>query len=337
MATFNPRRDLFEQQVNSITDQQHRNWMCYISDDSSGSEFLEAMSEQVGADDRFVLVRHDTHVGFYRNFERALELASKGTHRYVALADQDDRWYPEKLTTLVDRLEGTGSDFAYSDRRTVDLVGRTLSTDRWVCPVDPSYRLTDLMLNNVVSGSASLFRSTILDLVLPFPDEYLTSYHDHWIAVVAYAMRDVEYIDRPLMDYVQHGDNVIGVASPRFSVDSILRPRQRTLSGAIGRCVDIRESELPMLRSMANLLKRRLGGSVRPQFDQELERLAALGSSLRSVGWLLARATRDPLGRGPTLGAEQRLLVGVVFGRTAARILQYLNTAKTTAHDRLDG
>ena len=50
------------------------------------------------------LYRHEAKLGFYGNFERALSLVPANAE-LIALADQDDEWYPEKLEVLATRLE----------------------------------------------------------------------------------------------------------------------------------------------------------------------------------------------------------------------------------------
>ena len=100
MATYEPPLDLFARQIESIRAQTHRDWVCVIRDDGSSPERLRRRSrEVVGDDPRFVVSRSPRRLGFYRNFERALALAPAGA-RYVALADQDDVWHPDKLATL---------------------------------------------------------------------------------------------------------------------------------------------------------------------------------------------------------------------------------------------
>ena len=49
---------------------------------------------------RFRLIENDQRVGFYHNFERALNNVPDECS-FVALSDQDDFWYANKLTTLV--------------------------------------------------------------------------------------------------------------------------------------------------------------------------------------------------------------------------------------------
>ena len=60
-------------------------------------------------DPRFVVSRSPRRLGFYRNFERALSLAPRRARRYVALADQDDAWHPDKLETLLGASSATRS------------------------------------------------------------------------------------------------------------------------------------------------------------------------------------------------------------------------------------
>ena len=64
-----------------------------ISDDNSRPEWLAAIREVLGGDERFVLVPSEVRRGFYGNFERALALAPPEAG-YLALSDQDDRWTP---------------------------------------------------------------------------------------------------------------------------------------------------------------------------------------------------------------------------------------------------
>jgi hypothetical protein len=68
------------------------------------------------------------------------------------------------------------------------------------------------LVANTITGAASLFRREVLDYALPFPPRYGAAYHDHWVALVAMALGEVDYIDRPLYDYVQHDGAALGHA-----------------------------------------------------------------------------------------------------------------------------
>ena len=66
---------------------------------------------------------------------------------------------------------------------------------------------------NVVTGAACLVRREVLDVALPFPAELDGSFHDHWLAVCALALGELAYVDRALVDYVQHDANVVGLVA----------------------------------------------------------------------------------------------------------------------------
>ena len=207
MATFDPPDDLLARQLESIRSQSHENWMCVISDDCSRPERFAAIERAVAGDPRFVLSRSERRLGFYCNFERALELVP-GDAEYVAIADQDDDWRPGKLAAL---LEAIGdSQLVYSDARVVARDGEVISETWWNRRRNNHDDLLSLLVANSVTGAASLIRRELLDYALPFPPRQFHHFHDHWIGVVARALDEIEYVDEPLYDYVQHGAASLG-------------------------------------------------------------------------------------------------------------------------------
>ena len=202
MATFEPPLHLLRVQLDSIRAQTHTEWICVISDDASSPERLAAMRELIGNDERFRFRPNERRVGFYGNYERALA-AVPPEAGFVALADQDDRWYPEKLETLIDAIDE--HDLAYADMRVVSHDNSVISGTYWSRRRNNYTDLASLLVGNTVTGAASLFRADLLDRALPFPPPRGDAYHDHWIALSAMTRRGLAYVDRPLQDYVQHG------------------------------------------------------------------------------------------------------------------------------------
>ena len=121
MATYNPPLDLFQRQVESIRSQTHANWICVVSDDDSAPARFAEMQRILDGDPRFVVSRSPRRLGYYHNFERALSMTPPSA-AYATLADQDDRWHPEKLETLLGALGD--ANLVYSDARIVDRDGR---------------------------------------------------------------------------------------------------------------------------------------------------------------------------------------------------------------------
>jgi glycosyltransferase involved in cell wall biosynthesis len=318
MATFEPPLDLFERQVVSIKAQTYDNWVLCISDDGSSPERLAAMREVLGDDERLVLSPAGEHIGFYRNFERALTMVPSQAS-YVALADQDDRWYPEKLATLLAGL-ANGARLAYSDMRIVDRSGQVLSDTYWSYRRNNHTDFGSLLVANTVTGAASLFDRDLLDYILPFPPRQGDAYHDHWIALVALALGSIAYIDRPLHDYVQHRDAAIGHAranaAHRRAGTRLERSRRR-----LGR---LRHQRFhPGWRSFyfnlycrvaltARVAELRCGDEMAPG---KARTLRWFGDSLGGIAWLATRSARPLLGATETLGRERAMLAALTWRR----------------------
>jgi len=231
MATYNPPPDLFAKQVESIRKQTWKNWVCIVRDDTSAQESWKMIRRVVGADPRFILRRNRANLGFYKNFDALLhDVPIKAD--YVALSDQDDYWYPNKLAELLRRFE-PGVTLVYSDMRLVDKHGTLLSPTYWTSRVNQSSDCAALLLANTITGAASMFRRSLLEYALPLPEPVGDAYHDWWLGLVALATGHIAYIPKPLYDYVQHPRQVVGhcgaPSSPTW--------RQRLVRSLIGaRC-----------------------------------------------------------------------------------------------------
>ena len=212
MATYEPPPDLVRRQIDSLRAQTHTDWLCVVSDDCSRPERFAELQALLAGDPRFVLSRSDRRLGFYRNFERALALAPAGA-RYVALADQDDVWHPEKLATL--RTAIGDARLVFSDARVLARDGRVLAGTYWSDRRNQHADLLSLLVANAVTGAASLFPRALLDDALPFPPAQFAHFHDHWLALCALAVGDIRFVDEPLYDYVQHGAATLGHASTK--------------------------------------------------------------------------------------------------------------------------
>ncbi len=210
MTTHEPHLDLLRAQLDSIRAQTHTNWACLISDDCSRPDRLAQIEAEVAGDDRFTLSHSPRRLGFYANFERALAMAPAEAE-YVAMADQDDRWDPDKLETLVGAIDG--AQLAYSDARLVSPRGERLADTYWGMRDNNHSDISTLLMANSVTGAASLMRRELLDYALPFPPAQFAHFHDHWIALTALALGDIEFVDRPLYDYTQHDAAVLGHAA----------------------------------------------------------------------------------------------------------------------------
>ena len=320
MATHHPPLDLFAAQVASIKAQTHDNWICIVSDDRSPDFLLQPMAALLD-DPRFILRKNREQLNFYGNFERALQLCPADAD-VVALSDQDDRWYPEKLKTLLNHLEGD-VQLVSSDVRIVDRDGTTRSETFWVSRRNNVTSLASLLAANTVMGAASLFRASLLRQILPFPERLGAAYHDHWIALNALVAGSIHYVDAPLHDYVQHGENVIGhkkdadapglLAAGQALASALLRRRSvgHTVRDMLVRAVEDRQSLVAQKVVLARVLLAR-HPALRPEARRVLQRFSRLGH----LGPALRERVMSAVEKRPTLNHEGHFLRAVLISRT---------------------
>ncbi len=312
MATHNPPPDLLEVQLESIRRQTHRRWVCVISDDCSAPAAYAALERAVAGDPRFVLSRAAGRLGFYRNFERALSMAPADAG-FVALSDQDDRWHEDKLTSLLGAIGP--AKLIYSDARIVSSDGRTISETYWSRRRPNHTDMLSLLVANSVSGSASLLRRELLEDALPFPPSQFAHYHDHWLALVALAQGAIGFVDRPLYDYVQHGQAALGheAANRMPSLRERLRGRDQREQVRMWRMHYFVDA-CRLLQCIA-ILRLRLGTRILPDRRRELDRFAAAERSPAALAPLGYRGLLELAGRGQTLGAEWMLFRAFTWRR----------------------
>jgi glycosyltransferase involved in cell wall biosynthesis len=304
MATYEPPLALFRAQIESIRAQTHRDWLCVISDDGSSPAGRATIRDVVGEDPRFVVTRAPRRLGFYRNFERALALAPEGA-RYVALADQDDRWHPDKLATLV--AEIGDARLAYSDARVIRPGGELVAETYWTQRTHNHDDMDALLITNSVTGAASLFPRALLDDALPFPADQFEHFHDHWLAVCALATGRIHYVARPLYDYVQHGEAFVGHERANRMPGLVERipnlfrdPRERARVWRMHYFGDACR-----LMQFTAMLELRCGDRLRPGARRALQRFERADRSRAPLGRLAVLGARELIGlRKETLGGE---------------------------------
>lgn len=314
MATFNPPIALFRKQIQSIIDQAYQNWTCIISDDNSSSELLTEISKTISNDSRFTLVVSETRLGFYRNFERCLSLAPTNAD-YIALADQDDYWSPEKLRLTLSGFDRSAC-LTYCDMNVVDQQSNILANTFWNNRLNNYTDFTSLILVNTVTGASMIFNRELLESILPFPDQIKGLFHDHWIALIALATGKIAFVNAPLYNYTQHSSNVIGFRE--LDGNPLLRTiyyNLKSLTTIEGRqqAKEIYFDHVVRLSALAKALENRTDESLSYGKRISLRLLQKLDTSLLSALWLALRGLKNWRTVSKTNGAEYHILLGVIW------------------------
>jgi len=208
-------------QLDSILAQTCTTWRLTLRDDGSTDGTLAVAEEYARRfPDRLTVSARPTPSGSAaRNF---LELMAASTGRYVMLADQDDRWLPDKVAVTLAamrRLEarlGAGVPaLVHTDLSVADADLRVVAPSmvRSQLLDGAETRLAALVTQNPVTGCTVMVNRALADLVDPPFDG--VAMHDWWLAVLAAAFGGLGFVDRPTVLYRQHGGNAVGARSAR--------------------------------------------------------------------------------------------------------------------------
>lgn len=208
-------------QVDSIMCQLGPDDELIVSDDHSHDDTLALV--EAYRDTRISIYRNDRR-GIVNNFELALRQA-KGD--YIFLADQDDIWYPEKVSVMCAELEHF--DMVVCD---CTLVRHDDGSAAQGLVMVPSFfkfnRSRSGLLRNLVRnsymGCCMAFRKEVLQAALPIPKQ--VGLHDSWIGMVAETRFRTKFLDRVLVDHRLHGKNA-STSGRRSTLHPLTRIHQR--------------------------------------------------------------------------------------------------------------
>ena len=155
-------------------------------------------------------------------------LMSVSSGDYVAFADQDDIWRPEKLQRLLSEIRkrefvlGSSAPLlVHSDLSVVDSNAQEIAQSFWAYQkLDPSAdSFGPLLVQNAVTGCAMMVNRALVKLARDIPDKVIM--HDWWLALVASAFGEILVVRASLVLYRQHGANSVG--AKRWSCGSWIR------------------------------------------------------------------------------------------------------------------
>ena len=217
LATYNGEQYL-AQQIDSLLSQTYKGWTLYIHDDGSTDKTASIIDSYCDKHDNISSMDYPPTGGAKNNF---LSLLQRIEADYYMFCDQDDIWDEKKIEIEIDRMhemESTYGDIpllVFSDLRVVDNALNEMSPSMWrEGGVNPEY-LCSFDKGSVfefVTGCTMLFNDKAKRCVSFNANKALM--HDSWIACcVLKANGIINGINKPLVNYRQHGDNTLGATS----------------------------------------------------------------------------------------------------------------------------
>lgn len=228
LSTYNGAKYLPEQ-LQSLLEQNYEDVLIIIRDDGSSDNTLAVIRDYVIRQPyRFRLIdEQGPNLGASGSFARLVEYCLQhkqdlGVDKlYMMFCDQDDTWYPDKITRQVNAMLATEDELAethdqpvpvlvHSDLQVVTECNEPIaeSLARFQGLETRRNTFHNMVISNLVTGCTAMFNEALAQKAWPVPDDAIM--HDWWFAIVAAAYGRVVYLDTPLVHYRQHGANTIG-------------------------------------------------------------------------------------------------------------------------------
>jgi rhamnosyltransferase len=213
LPTYNGERYIKEQII-SLLEQTHLNIRIYIRDDRSTDGTVSIIENLSSKDSRITIIKENNiNLGLVGNINYLL---SKSEADYIMYCDQDDVWFKDKVEVLLKEILHHEKEFGkkfpllvHSDCFVTDeslVVKGLFKRDK---PL--TYGLAKSLFKYYVQGASTIFNSSLKEQIYPFIENvYL---HDRYTHLVAEIMGRRFYLNKPLMYYRQHTNNLVGSSS----------------------------------------------------------------------------------------------------------------------------
>jgi len=217
LSTFNGDKFLSEL-LDSLLVQDYFQWRLIWRDDGSSDNTFKLMQawQKLHHEKVLSLENSGQHLGLVAS-HNALVAAS--TADYLLFCDQDDVWFPQKISTLFFRLQQVEKDsgkqiplLVHSDLMVTDERLNVLHRSLWRFQNLNVHQASHVyLMKNVVTACACIFNRAAAQIAFPTPKE--ASVHDHWLALVVATQGKISVCNEALMYYRQHQSNAVGAFS----------------------------------------------------------------------------------------------------------------------------
>lgn len=230
MSTYNGSRYI-RTQLDSIIAQNIVNKELLIRDDGSTDDTV-AIIEEYQRKYSWIRYYKEKNIGVQKSFFDLLKQADSNAD-YIAFADQDDEWLPDKLKRAVEILENRDHQIPllYCSNKII--------TDENLQPIDVTVAspvkktsFGNALVQNICTGCTAVINQSMVRMLQKNMPQDIDNIimHDWWLYLTATCFGEVCYDQNPYIRYRQHGSNTSGAMLNRknlfcYRVKQIFRPR----------------------------------------------------------------------------------------------------------------
>lgn len=209
LSIYKPNTTFLKKQLKSIDDQTYNNTELVIRNDCPDTKLDKKIIKECIKNKKIIYIEDKLgNLGYTKSFE---ELVKSIKHDgYIAFCDQDDIWEKDKLSLMIKTLEKEEKDLCVCDRYIIDendkIVSEIKNADN---PVWNNYE--DLFNQSpflaIAPGMSIVCKASFAKKNLP----YHPFAFDKYLTCCAIFENQLTKIDKSLVRYRRHGNNVSGV------------------------------------------------------------------------------------------------------------------------------
>jgi glycosyltransferase involved in cell wall biosynthesis len=241
LCTCNGARFL-EEQMASLCAQEDVDEILVV-DDHSTDDTMAILHAFADVDHRIRLHWNERSLGVTANFERALRLA-RGD--WLALADQDDVWLPEKTRRLIDAWDGRSGLIHHASRKFHGALPSRLRSPAGGRRKFFGSDVRRLLYRNSITSHAAMIRADLARRLMPFPSDVP---HDWWLGIGAAAFSRVQYVDEYLVHYRIHDRNTYHRRNSKRSRLNAENHQRLALLEAAAKQLDLSQPDLDFVQA----------------------------------------------------------------------------------------
>ena len=210
MCTYNGENFL-EEQLDSIENQDYKNWTLYVNDDGSKDATLDILKRyQKKWGNKKLHIRRGPQKGFSQNFLQIITDKKIKADLYF-LSDQDDVWMPHKLSHTIKKLSKLDllKPALYCARTTyVSSDAQKIIGESELFLKPPSFR--NAIVQSLAGGNTMAFNNALKNFVSQNIEIEVIS-HDWWLYLVNELIGGKTLYDaESTILYRQHSNSLIG-------------------------------------------------------------------------------------------------------------------------------
>lgn len=197
MCTYNGGKFL-QEQIDSILNQTYPINELIIQDDCSTDTTFDIIKDYAQKFSFIRFFQNTTNKGFNQNFRDAI---SKANSKYIAIADQDDIWYPDKISQQICLIGNHDICISYYHTDKIYQEGKLEKVTR------PTFNLDYMTFYDSTPGHSMLLRTDFAQKCFEAWDGHII--YDWWLSVNALLNHGMVCVEKPLNWHRPHQGSAI--------------------------------------------------------------------------------------------------------------------------------